>query len=136
MEKPAPLDDMAQYAEMHPLADATDRRAANVMIPVMRVRHKAVRDFIEPGVAAAEKKREAVKLKARTQLEAEEKTVEDRKARAALESADAFFDAECAEVVADAMGRELFLLKDDWDTARSVTATARAEKSATEGFGS
>ena len=55
-------------------------------------------------------------LTARTQLNAEEKTVEDRKARAALDSAEAFFEAEVAEVLVDACVKSLFVLKDDWDT--------------------
>ena len=62
--------------------------------------------------------------------------MEDRKARAALDSAEAFFEAEVAEVLVDACVKSLFVLKDDWDTCRSIGANERAERNATEGFGS
>ena len=126
----APLDEYDTAREITP------REATRVMVRIQRIRRDGIQDYIQLGKDAARKKADAVKLKARTQLEAQEKTVEDRKARAALESAEAFFEAEVADVVVDACVKSLFVLKDDWDTCRSIGANERADRNATEGFGS
>ena len=125
-----PLDEYDTTREITP------REATRVMVRIQRIRRDGIQDYIQLGRDAARKKAEAVKLKARTQLNAEEKTVEDRKARAALDSAEAFFEAEVADVLVDACVKSLFVLKDDWDTCRSIGANERAERNATEGFGS
>lgn len=126
----APLD---RYG---PLENISAKQAAMIMVRLQRIRHDAVKEFVKTATEAARKKADAVILKARTQLEAKESTVEDRKARAVLESAEAFYLAECADVVVEGAEKSLYLLKDDWDTCRSITANERAEQSAVGGFGS
>lgn len=127
-----PLNEIEAYET----TEITPQQAAQVMVRIQRIRRDAIADFIQLGKDAARKKADAVKLKARTQLEASERTVEDRKARAALASADAFYEAEVAEVLVEASQKSMFVLKDDWDTCRSIGANERAQKNAVEGYGS
>lgn len=117
-----------------PLEDIDPRRAAMIMVRVQRLRRDQAKEVLRLRREAARLTAIAEKAKARGQLEAEG-TVEDRKARGRLASADAFFDVACAEAVADAALTELYLLKDDWETCRSIGANERAEKNAIEGIG-
>lgn len=126
----APLD---RYG---PLEEVTPREAAMVMVRINRIRHDVVEEFKNLATDAARKKADAVKLKMRTQLEAEERTAEDRKARGVLESAEAFYEAEIAESLVSACEKSMWVLKDDWDTCRSIGANERAERNALEGIGS
>jgi chemotaxis regulatin CheY-phosphate phosphatase CheZ len=112
------------------------REAVRVMVRIQKIRRETVEEFRRLGIDAARKKADAVKAKARAQLESRLNTVEDRKADAAFKSADAFFDADVAEVLVDACEKSMWVLKDDWDTCRSIGANERAEKIATEGYGS
>lgn len=125
----APLD---KYG---PLESVSPQHAAAVMVRIQRLRHDQVEEVKKLTIEAARKKADAVKVKARAQLTSDG-TVEDRKAKANLDSAEAFFEADCAAAVADAAERVMWVLKDDWDTCRSIGANERAEKSAIEGFGS
>jgi len=118
-----------------PLDEITPRQAAMVMVRVQRLRRDQAREVLRLRKEAARLRAAAEKAKARGQLEPETGTVEDRKARGRLVSADAFFDVACAEAVAEAAYTELFLLRDDWETCRSIGANERAEKNAIEGFG-
>ena len=128
---PSPLD--SPLAEGEPVSP---RQAAQAMIAVQRIRRAEIEEFIRLGKDAAAKRRDAAKKKARTQLQSRQPTVEDRKADAVLASADDVFEAEVAGVLQDACEKAMFLLRDDWDTARSIGANERAEKSVVEGFGS
>ena len=127
----APLDGYGFHGEA-----ITPREAAMVMVRIQRIRREAIQEYIQLGKDAAAKKRDAAKAKARAQLESRQSTVEDRKADAVLKSADDLFAAEVADVLVGACEKSMYVLKDDWDTARSITANERAEKSAIEGFGS
>ena len=53
-----------------------------------------------------------------------------------LAAAEAVFTADALKAELDAAKEPLSLLKDDWDTCRSIGATQRAEKNAIEGYGS
>ena len=117
-----------------PLEDIDPRRAAMIMVRVQRLRRDQAKEVLRLRKDAARLTAIAEKAKARGQLSAEG-TVEDRKAQGRLASADAFFDVACAEAVADAALTELYLLKDDWETCRSIGANERAEKNAIEGVG-
>lgn len=130
-QQAAPLDGYGFHGEA-----ITPREAAMVMVRIQRIRRDTVEEFIRLGREAAAKKRDATKAKARAQLESRQSTVEDRKADAVLRSADAIFEADVADVLVDACEKSLWVLRDDWDTARSIGANERAEKNALEGFGS
>ena len=129
---PGSLGPLDKYG---PLDEITPRQAAMVMVRVQRMRRDQVREVLRLRKEAARLRAVAEAAKARGPLESEG-TVEDRKARGRLASAIPFFDVACAEAVAEAAYSELFLLKDDWETARSIGTNERAEKNATEGFGS
>ena len=53
-----------------------------------------------------------------------------------LAAAEAVFAAEALKAEMEACRESLKLLKDDWDTCRSINANGRAEKNAIEGWGS
>jgi hypothetical protein len=116
-----------------PLDTVGPQQAAMVMVRVQRLRRDQVKEVLRLRKEVARLRAVAEKVKARAQLDAIG-TVEDRKAIGRHDSADAFFDVACAEAVAEAAYSELFLLKDDWDTARSIGANERS--GTTEGFGS
>lgn len=128
---PATLGPLDRYG---PLTEVDPREAAKVMVRVQRLRRDQAKEVLRLRKEAARLTAIAEKTKARAQLEAQG-TVEDRKATGRLVSADAFFEVACAEAVADAALTELYLLKDDWETCRSIGANERAEKNATEGIG-
>lgn len=127
---PSPLDEPRSPGEVY-----SPREAADVMVRIQRIRRHTIDELVRLGTEAAAKRRDAVKAKARQQLTSRQSTVEDRKADAVLTSADAAYEAEVADVLVDACKKSLFLLGDDWETARSIGANERAEQNAT-GFGS
>ena len=118
-----------------PLEAVSPQEAAKVMIRVQRLRHDQVAELKRLRIEVARLTREAEKVKARSQLTAQG-TAEDRKAQGRLDSAEAFFKVACAEAVAEAAYNSMFVLRDDWDTCRSIGANERAEKNAIEGIGS
>ena len=72
-------------------------------------------------------------LAAETRAEAWNAAQRDQESR--LAAADAVFKAEALKAELDAAKDYLRLLKDDWDTCRSIGATQRAERNAIEGIG-
>lgn len=128
---PAALGPLDRYG---PLDEVSPKQAAMVMVRVQRLRRDQALEVLRLRKEAARLTAVAEKAKARGQLEAAG-TVEDRKATGRLVSADAFFEVACAEAVAEAALTELYLLKDDWETCRSIGANERAEKNAIEGIG-
>jgi hypothetical protein len=128
---PGTLGPLDRYG---PLENVSPKEAAMVMVRVQRMRRDQVAELKRLRMEVARLSAVAEKAKARAQLEAEG-TVEDRKAKGRLDSADAFFDVACAQAVAEAAYAELFILRDDWDTCRSIGANERAEKNAIEGIG-
>jgi len=128
---PATLGPLDRYG---PLENVTPREAAKVMVRVQRLRRDQVAELKRCRIEVARLRAIAEVRKAQGQLEGQG-TVEDRKAMGRAAAAEAFFDLECAEAVAEAAYAELFVLRDDWDTCRSIGANERAEKNAIEGFG-
>ena len=126
----SPLDEPTAAGEA-----ISPRDAATFMVRIQRIRRDTIEDLVRYGTDAAAKRRDAVKAKARAQLTSRQATVEDRKADAVLVSADAFYEADVADVKVDACTKALFVLRDDWDTARSIGANERADLNAT-GLGS
>ena len=55
---------------------------------------------------------------------------------AKLAAADAVFMADVEKGKLDACKAAMDILKDDWDTCRSIGANERAQRNATEGYGS
>lgn len=117
------------------LEDLTTRQLAIVMVRIQRMRHDKITEVKELAEAAAEAKADAVKAHARAFL-AHDGQPTERTQVAKLAAAEAEFKADVAKAALDACKAAMDLLKDDWDTARSINANERAEKSAIEGWGS
>ena len=60
---------------------------------------------------------------------------EERTQTAKLAAAGAVFKADVAKGKLDACKTAMEILKDDWDTCRSIGANERAERNAIEGIG-
>ena len=117
------------------LEDLTHRHMALVMIRVQQMRRAKVREFEDLTEAMGEAKKKAVVAHAEAFL-ASEGTPTERTQRGKLAAADAEFDVEVAAGAVKACWKAMEVLRDDWDTCRSIGANQRAEKNAIEGYGS
>ena len=115
--------------------DLGSHEIARVMVAIQRMR----RDKIEEIRQLATDVAEAVKVA--TVVRAEEfmstgGPQQQRDQASRLAAAPSVFAVDALKAELEAAREQLRLLKDDWDTCRSVNANQRADKSAIEGFGS
>ena len=117
------------------LEDLTPRYLALVMLRVQQMRRAKVEEFKKLNEAKGEAKKNATIAHAQAFLDAEgtptERTQHGKKA-----AADAEFAVDVAEGNLKACLQYMEILKDDWDTCRSINANERAERNAIEGWGS
>jgi len=116
------------------LEDLTPEHIALVMLRVQQMRRAQIKKIEELSGKAATAVAKATKTRARTFL-ATEGTQDYRTQASKLAAADDVFDAEAAKAAVEAAREYLGLLKDDWDTARSINANSRAKRNAIEGMG-
>ena len=124
-----------QVASGRQAEDLDSREIARVMVAIQRMR----RDKIEEIKALAVQVAEAVKIATIVRAEEflnSEGPQQQRDQASRLAAAGLVFTAEALKAELDAAKESLRLLKDDWDTCRSIGATQRAEKNAIEGYGS
>ncbi len=126
--------DGVKIVDVPQLEDLTTEHMALVMIRVQRMRRDKIEDIkgLSDKVAAAVSK--ATKTRARTFLRTEG-TQDYRTQASKLAAADDVFDAEALKAQLEAAREYLKLLKDDWDTCRSINTNQRAQKNAIEGYG-
>jgi hypothetical protein len=124
-----PLDDGKGLEEL------TTREITQVMVKVQRMRHGRVKALEDLTAGLGKAKKEATEAHAKAFL-AHEGPQEERTQVAKQAAANAVFLADVAKGKLDACKARMDVLKDDWDTCRSAGANERAERSATEGFGS
>jgi hypothetical protein len=105
---------------------------ARVMVAIQRMRREKIEDIKSLAIEVAE---DATEVRAREYLSAEG-PAQQRDQQSRLAAAEANFKADALKATLDAARESLRLLKDDWDTCRSVMANERAERNATEGWGS
>lgn len=117
------------------LEDLTTREIAQVMVRVQRLRRAKVADLESLTVSHARARKDATMAHARAFL-AHEGPQEERTQTAKLAAADAVFLADVEKSKVDACKAAMDVLKDDWDTCRSIGANERAQANAIEGFGS
>ena len=106
-----------------------------VMTSVQDVRHRKVSDLEKLTASHARAKKAATEEHALAFLR-HEGPQEERTQVAKQAAAAAVFAMEVEKGKIDACKARLEVLKDDWDTCRSANSNERAERSATEGFGS
>ncbi len=116
------------------LEDLGTREIARVMVRIQRLRRAKVRDLENFTVALGKAKKDAATVHAKAFL-AHEGPQEERTQTAKLAAADAVFAADVAKARLDACKEAMSVLKDDWDTCRSIGANERAQQNAIEGIG-
>lgn len=117
------------------LEDLGPRELARVMVRVLQLRRAKVKDLENLTVELARAKKTATVEHAKAFLAADGPQ-EERTQKAKLAAADAVFTADVAKGKLDACKAAMDVLKDDWDTCRSIGANERAQQNAIEGFGS
>ena len=127
--------DGVKFEDVPQLEDLTPQHMALVMLRVQQMRRAKIKEIkgLSDQVAGAVAK--ATKTRARTFLDTDG-TQDYRTQASKLAAADDVFGAEVLKATLEAARESLKLLKDDWDTTRSINTNQRAERSATEGFGS
>ena len=116
------------------LEDLTAEQMGLVMIKVQRMRRAKIEQIKELSDKVAEAVKQATAIRARAFLDTE--GPQDHRTQASkFAAADAVFAADALKSELEAAREYLGLLKDDWDTCRSINANMRADKSAIEGYG-
>ena len=124
--------DGVKFEDVPHLEDLTPQHMALVMLRVQQMRRAKIKGLSDQVAGAVAK---ATKTRARTFLDTDG-TQDYRTQASKLAAADDVFGAEVLKATLEAARESLKLLKDDWDTTRSINTNQRAERSATEGFGS
>ena len=115
--------------------DLDIREIVQVMVRIQRMRWAKITELRELSEKYREAKKAAVVSRARAFL-AHQGPQDERTQVSKLESADDEFNLDAAKAALDACKEAMSLLKDDWDTCRSINANGRAVKNALEGIGS
>ena len=117
------------------LEDLSAREIARIMVAIQRMRRDKIEEIRQLQVDVAEAVKIATVVRAEEFLTAEGPQ-QQRDQASRLAAAGAVFTADALRAELDAAKETLRLLKDDWDTCRSINANERAERSAIEGYGS
>lgn len=124
-----------QRASGRQAEDLTPQEMARVMVAIQRMRRDKIEELRSLAVSAADAVKNATEIRAMEFLRCEGPQ-QQRDQASRLAAAQAVFQAEALKAEMDACRESLKLLKDDWDTLRSIGATQRAERNALEGIGS
>jgi hypothetical protein len=127
--------DGVKVADGLQLEDLTHRHMALVMIRVQQMRRAKVKEFEELTEAMGKAKADATVAHAKAFL-ASEGTPTERTQHGKLAAAEAEFAVDVAAGAVKACWKSMEVLRDDWDTCRSIGANQRADKNAIEGWGS
>lgn len=117
------------------LEDLGPREIARIMVAIQRMRRDKIEEIRQLQVDVAEAVKVATIVRAQEFMTAEGPQ-QQRDQASRLAAAGAVFAADAMRAELDAAKETLRLLKDDWDTCRSINANERAERNAIEGYGS
>ena len=123
-----------QVAQGRQAEDLSAQEIARVMVAIQRMRRDKIEEIKDLAVQVAEAVKIATIVRAEEFLRAEGPQ-QQRDQVSRLAAAPSVFAADALKAELDAAKEHLKLLKDDWDTCRSIGATQRAEKNAIEGYG-
>ena len=126
--------DGVKIADVPQLEDLTPQHMGLVMLRVQQMRRAKIEQIKDLSETVAQAVAAATKIRARTFL-GTEGTQDYRTQASKLEAADAVFAAAALKAELEAAREYLKLLKDDWDTCRSINSNQRAQKNALEGIG-
>lgn len=115
--------------------DLSPQEIARVMVAIQRMRRDKIDEIRKLQTDVADAVRIATIVRAEEFMTAEGPQ-QQRDQASRLAAAGAVFTADALKAELDAAKESLRLLKDDWDTCRSIGATQRAERNAIEGYGS
>ena len=115
--------------------DLSPQEIARVMVAIQRMRRDKIEEIKDLAIQVADAVKIATIVRADKFLNtAGPQQQRDQASR--LDAAGLVYAADALKAELDAAKESLRLLKDDWDTCRSIGATQRAEKNAIEGYGS
>ena len=117
------------------LEDLGPREIARIMVAIQRMRRDKIEEIKQLQVEVAEAVKVATVVRAE-EFMSTEGPQQQRDQASRLAAAPAVFAADALKAELDAAKESLRLLKDDWDTCRSINANERAERNAIEGYGS
>jgi hypothetical protein len=126
--------DGVKIADSLQLEDLTPEHIALVMLRVQQMRRAQIKHIENLAEDVAKAVAKATKTRANKFLHTPG-TQDFRTQASKLAAADDVFAADAAKATLEAAREYLGLLKDDWDTARSINANSRAKRSALEGIG-
>jgi hypothetical protein len=115
--------------------DLSAQEVARVMVAIQRMRRDKIEEIRKLQVEVADAVKVATIVRAEEFLHADGPQ-QQRDQASRLAAAASVFAADALRAELDAAKETLRLLKDDWDTCRSIGATQRAERNAIEGYGS
>ena len=115
--------------------DLSAQEIARVMVAIQRMRRDKIEEIKDLAVQVAAAVKIATIVRAEEFLNTEGPQ-QQRDQASRLAAAGLVYASEALKAELDAAKESLRLLKDDWDTCRSIGATQRAEKNAIEGYGS
>lgn len=118
------------------IEDLTAREIVQLMVNIQRMRWAKVTELGQLAEKYREAKRTAVVTRAEAFLNHTGRPQQERDQFAKRAAADAEFALDAAKAALDACKEAMSLLKDDWDTCRSLNANERATRNALEGYGS
>src|ERR1017187_9078837 len=124
-----------QVAAGRQVEDLGPNEIARVMVAIQGMRRDKIEQIKKLAESVAFAVKDATEIRAREFLRCEGPQ-QQRDQSSRLVAAEAVFKAEALKAVLEAGRESLKLLKDDWDTCRSINSNVRAVRSATEGFGS
>ena len=126
--------DGVKFENVPHLEDLTPQHMALVMLRVQQMRRAKIKEIGGLAESVAFAVKDATEIRAREFLRCEGPQ-QQRDQSSRLAAAEAVFKAEALKAVLEAARKSLELLKDDWDTCRSINSNQRATANASEGFG-
>jgi len=126
--------DGVKIADVPQLEDLTPEHMALVMLRVQQMRRAKIKAIENLAERVAKAVSDATKIRARKFLNTEG-TQDYRTQASKLEAADAVYTTDALKAELEAARESLGLLKDDWDTCRSINANSRAKQNSLEGIG-
>lgn len=127
--------DGIKFENVPQLEELTPQHMALVMLRVQQMRRAKIKEIGGLAESVAFAVKDATEIRAREFLSCEGPQ-QQRDQSSRLAAAEAVFKAEALKAILEAARKSLELLKDDWDTCRSINTNQRAEKNAVEGYGS
>lgn len=126
--------DGVKIVDVPQLEDLTPEHMSLVMLRVQQMRRAKIKEIEKLSEDVARAVSKATKTRARKFLDTPG-TQDYRTQASKLAAADDVFAAEALKAVLEAARELLGLLKDDWDTCRSINSNQRAKRNALEGMG-